>query len=160
MGGSLFLGFKWEGYIYIYIYPWRRKWQPTPVFWPWTSHGRRSLVQATIHGVAYSPWNFPGQNTGVDNLSLLQGISPIQGSNPGLQHCRQILYQLSQKESPRLQEWVAYPFTSGSSQPRNWIRVSCIAGGFFTNWAIREFHIYIYMAMSNLNEGLQVPFTC
>ena len=42
----------------------------------------------------YSPWNSSGQNTGVGNLSLLQGIFPNQGSNPGLPHCRQILYQL------------------------------------------------------------------
>ena len=66
------------------------------------------------HGL-YSPWNSPGQNTGVDNLSLLQGISPTQGSNPGLPHCRWILYQLSHHGSPRLVEWVAYPFFSGSS---------------------------------------------
>ena len=38
----------------------------------------------------------------------------------------------------RILEWVVYPFSSGSSWPRNWTRVSCIAGGFFTNWAIRE----------------------
>ena len=38
----------------------------------------------------------------------------------------------------RLLEWVAFPFSRGSSQPRNWTRVSCIAGRFFTNWAIRE----------------------
>ena len=43
----------------------------------------------------YSPWNSPGHNTGVGSLSLLQGIFPTQGSNPGLQHCRPILYQLS-----------------------------------------------------------------
>ena len=43
----------------------------------------------------YSPWNSPGQNTGVDSLSLLQGIFPTQGSNPGLPHCGWILYQLS-----------------------------------------------------------------
>ena len=45
--------------------------------------------------VIYSPWNSPGQNTGMSGLSLLQGIFPTQGSNPGLLHCRQILYQLS-----------------------------------------------------------------
>ena len=88
----------------------------------------------------YSPWNSPGQNTGVGSLSLLHGIFPTQGSNPGLPHCRQILYQLSHKRSPRILEWVAYPFSRGSSQPRNWTRVSCIAGGFFTNWAMREAH--------------------
>ena len=83
----------------------------------------------------------PGQNTGVGSLSLLQGIFPIQGSNPGLPHCRLILYQLSHKESPRILEWVAYPFSRGSSQPRNRTRVFYIADGFFTNWAIREAHL-------------------
>ena len=43
------------------------------------------------------PWNSPGPNTGVGSLSLLQGIFPTQGSNPGLPHCRQIRYQLSHK---------------------------------------------------------------
>ena len=38
------------------------------------------------------PWNSPGPNTGVGSLSLLQGIFPTQGSNPGLQHDRQTLY--------------------------------------------------------------------
>ena len=71
------------------------------------------------HGL-YSPWNSPGQNTGVGNRSLLQGIFPTQGSNPGLPHCRQILYQLCCNGSPRILEWVAYPFSRGSSQPRNW----------------------------------------
>ena len=86
-----------------------------------------------LHGF-YSPWNSPGQNTGEGSLSLLQGIFPTQGSNSGLQHCGQILYQLSQK----ILERVAYPFSRESSQPRNRTGVSCIAGGFFTNWSIRE----------------------
>ena len=46
------------------------------------------------HGL-YSPWNSPGQNTGVGSLSLLQGIFPTQESNRGLQYCKWILYQLS-----------------------------------------------------------------
>ena len=41
----------------------------------------------------YGSWNSPGQNTGVGSLSLLQGIFPTQGWNPGLSHCRQTLYQ-------------------------------------------------------------------
>ena len=93
------------------------------------------------HGL-YSPWNSPGQNTGVSRLSLLQGIFPTHGSNPGLPHCRRILYQLGYKGSPRILEWVAYPFSRGSSWPRNRTVVSCIAGRFFTNWAIGEAHIY------------------
>ena len=51
------------------------------------------------HGL-YSPWNSPDQNTEVGRLSLLQGIFPTQGLNPGLLHCRQIFYQLSHKGSP------------------------------------------------------------
>ena len=54
-------------------------------------------------------WNSTGQNTGVGSLYLLQGIFPIQRLNPGLPHCRQILYQLSHKGSPRILEWLAYP---------------------------------------------------
>ena len=84
------------------------------------------------HGL-YSPWNSPCKNTVVGSRSLLQGIFTTQGLNPGLPHCKQILYQLSHKGSPRILEWVAYPFSSGSSQPRNRTGVSCIAGGFFTN---------------------------
>ena len=78
------------------------------------------------HGL-YSPWNSPGQNIGVGSHSLLQGMFPTQGSNPGLPHCGRILYQLSHKGSPRILEWAA-----------TWTRVSCIAGGFFTNWDMRE----------------------
>ena len=83
-------------------------------------------------------WNSPGQNTGVGSLSLLQGIFSTQGLNPGLPHCSWILYQLNHKGSPRILEWVAYLFSNGSSWPRSQTRVSCIAGGFSTNWAMRE----------------------
>ena len=87
------------------------------------------------HGL-YNPWNSPGQNTEVDSLSLLQGIFWTQGSNSGLPHWRQILYQLSHKGSPRILEWVGYPFSSRSSGASNQTRVSCIAGRFLTNWVI------------------------
>ena len=48
------------------------------------------------HGLC-SPWNSPGQNTGVGSISLLQGSFPTQGLNPGVLHCRRILYQLSHR---------------------------------------------------------------
>ena len=89
------------------------------------------------HGL-YSPWNSPGHNTGVGSCSLLQGIFPTQGLDQGLLHCRRILYQLSHNGSPRILKWVAYTFPRGTSQSRNWTGVSCIAGGFFTNWTTRE----------------------
>ena len=71
-----------------------------------------SIVSDSLwpHGL-YSPWNSPGQNTGAGSLSLLQGIFPSQGSNPGLSNFKLILYQLSHKGSPRILEWVAYPFS-------------------------------------------------
>ena len=56
-----------------------------------------SVVSSSLgpYGLYRTPWNSPGQNTGVCSLSLLQGIFPTQGSNPGLPQCRQILYHLS-----------------------------------------------------------------
>ena len=48
-----------------------------------------SLPGSSVHG------DSPGKNTGVGCHALLQGIFPTQESNPGLLHCRQILYQLS-----------------------------------------------------------------
>ena len=87
-----------------------------------------SLWLFAIPWTIYNPWNSPGQNTAVGNLSLLQGTLPTQGSNPGLPNCRRILYQLSHQENPRILEWVACPFSSRSSWPRNRTGVSCIAG--------------------------------
>ena len=89
------------------------------------------------HGL-YCPWNSPDQKTVVGRLSLLQGISPTQGLSPDPLHCRRILYQLSHQQRPRLLVWEAYPFSSGSSWPRNQTRVFCTAGRIFTNWAISE----------------------
>ena len=60
---------------------------------------------------------------GVGCHALLQGIFPTQGLNSGLLRCRQILYHLSHQRSPWILEWVAYPFSRGSSQPRNQTRV-------------------------------------
>ena len=81
----------------------------------------------------YSPWNSPGQNTGMGSLSLLQGIFPTQGLNQASCTAGWVVYQLSHKRSPRILEWVTYSFSSRSFQPRNRTGVSCITGGFFTN---------------------------
>ena len=99
----------------------------------------RSVVSDSLqpHSL-YSPWNSPGQNTGVGSLSLLQRIFLTEGLNPGLPACRRILYQLSHKGNPRILEWVVYPFSRGSSWLRNRTGVSCIAVEFLTNWATGE----------------------
>ena len=54
----------------------------------------------TVAHWLFCPWDFPGKNTGVGCHALLEGIFPIQGSNPGLLPCQQILYHLSHQESP------------------------------------------------------------
>ena len=102
------------------------------------------------HGL-YSTWNSPAR--------ILEWVAfpspgdlPTQGLNSGLPRCRWILYQLSHKGSPRVLEWVAYPYSRGSSRPRNWTGVSCIAGGFFINWAMRE-------APDRTREYLKMAFT-
>ena len=53
----------------------------------------------------YSPWNSSGQHTGMGSLSLLQSIFPTQGSNPGLLHCRRVLYQLRHQIETKLNRW-------------------------------------------------------
>ena len=103
------------------------------------------------HGL-YRPWNSPDQNTGVGHCSLLQGIFPAQGSNPGLPHCRQILSQLSHKGSPficyhsvtrqaplsvgfsRQEYWSGLPFPPPGDLPNPGIEPMspALAGGFFT----------------------------
>ena len=117
--------------------PWSSLPQCLPLVWKWNWEllSRVGLFAAlcTIQTMELSRSEYWS-----GSLSLLQGISPTQGLNPGLLHCGHILYQLSHKGSPRILEWVAYPFSRGSSWPRNWTRVSCIASGFLTNWAIRE----------------------
>ena len=88
------------------------------------------------HGL-YNPWNSPGQKTGVGSLSLLQGHFP----NPGIEPRSPALQADSLPAEPQgeskntgvgnlsLYQWI-FP-----TQELN--RVSCIAGRFFTDWAIR-----------------------
>ena len=91
-----------------------------------------------------------GKNTGVGCHAALQGIFLTQGLNPGLLHCRYILYHLSHQGSLRILEWGAYPFSIGTPQPRDQSRVFCFAGEFFTSWAIQKAHLG-HTAQNNLN---------
>ena len=94
----------------------------------------------------YSPWNSPGQNTGVGSLSLLQWIFPTQGSNPGLPLCRWILYQLSHQGSPLSPgvcsnscslNWWWHPTFSLSAAPFSSCPQFSPASGFFPmSWLI------------------------
>ena len=95
--------------------------------WLFTTHGLY-----TVHGILHArilEWvAFP----------FTRGSSQPRDQNPGLPHCKWILYQQSHKGSPRILEWVAEPFSKGSSPPRNQTGVSYIEGRFFTNGDIRE----------------------
>ena len=101
------------------------------VKWKSLSHVWLFATPWIVHG------NSPGQTTVVGSHSLLQGMFLTQGLNPGLLHCRRILYQLSHQVSPRILEWVAIPFSRGCSWPRDQTQVSHIAVRFFIIWATR-----------------------
>ena len=75
---------------------------------------------SSVHGDSLS------KNTGVGCHALLQVTFPTQSSNPSLPHCRQILYCLSHQGSPRILEWVAYPFSRGSCRSRSQTRSSTL----------------------------------
>ena len=67
--------------------PWTARWS-NPVNPKRKSESHSVVFDSLWPHRLYSPWNFPGQNTGVGSLSLLLGIFPTQGSNPDLPHCR------------------------------------------------------------------------
>ena len=96
--------------------PWNSPGQNTRVAFPFSRVPSQPRDQTQVShnaGGFFTSWaTGKPKNTGVSSLSLLQGIFLTQELNRGLLHCRQILYQLS----PRILEWVAYLFSSGSSQ--------------------------------------------
>ena len=106
------LSFGFQGVKFLTVQDSALSWSPASMSSKGESHS--VLCNSATHGL-YSPWSSPGQNTGVGSHSLLQGIVPSKGSNPSLSHCRKILYHLSHKGSPRILEWVAYPFSTRSS---------------------------------------------
>ena len=80
----------------------------------WYSHILKNFLQSILSSKScsvisdslqpcelYSPRNSPGQNTEMGSLSLLQGIFPTQGSNPGLPHCRQIFLPAEPQGKPK-----------------------------------------------------------
>ena len=86
-----------------------------------------SLPGSSVHG------DSPGKHAGVGYHALLQGDLPNPGIEPRSPALQQIIYQLSHQGRPRIVDWVAYPFSRGSSQPSNQTRVSRIASTFFTS---------------------------
>ena len=70
--------------------------------------------------VCVCPWNSPAKNTGVGCYALLQGIFLIQRSNPGLPHCRQILYHLSYLGSLNIPKGMFKGANCGGLWGRKW----------------------------------------
>ena len=111
---------------------WSTNWK---IKWKWKSLSRVQLFA--------TPWTV--ESLELSRLEYWSGFpfpSPGDLPNPGTEPRSPALRADSlpaePPESPRILEWVAYPFSRGSSRPRNWTGVFCIAGRFFTNWAIRE----------------------
>ena len=137
---------KWKSFsrVQLFVTPWTIQsmifsrpeyWSgepfPSPGYLPDPGIEPRSLV-LQVDSLPAEPPGKP-KNTRVGSLSFLQQIFPTQGSNQGLFHCRRILHQQRHQGSPRILEWVVYPFSSGSSWPRNQTGTACIAGRIFTN---------------------------
>ena len=153
----------WVGKI-----PWRRAWQPTPMFLPGESHGQRNLM-------GYSPWGCKEsdrtkviifrteaiKHTHIRTLlSLFVNYDwlldftkcffcncwydhvkvKVAQSCPTL--CDPMDYTVQGILQARILEWVVLLFSRGSSQARDQTQVSRIAGGFFTSWATREAQEY------------------
>ena len=114
--------------------PWNPPGQNTGewVAFPFSRGSSQTGDWTQVSHIAGGSWRAEPQeklkNTVLASLPLLQQIFPTQKSNWGLLHCRWILYQLSHKGSPRILEWVAYPFSSRSSQPRNQPGEFCFTG--------------------------------
>ena len=110
--GNLSNLWMWDCHMsYFVISPWpiasRKLWCTwpqlkfkSPTFSDVMRSASRSVVSESLRPRGlYSPWNPPGPDTGVGSCSLLQGVFPTQGSNPGLPDCTWLLYQLSHQGS-------------------------------------------------------------
>ena len=101
------------------------------------------------------------------------GDLPSPGIEPRSPALQAILYHLSHQGSPRILEWIAYPFSRGSFRPRNRKQVRdadkypasyrtvphnkelsspCIAGRFFPSWATREAHQHVHTAVFKMDN--------
>ena len=119
-----------------------------------------------VDSLPAEPWGKP-KNTAVGSLSLSQQIFLTQEENWGLLHHRQMCltlwnpmnYTVHGILQARILEWIAVPFSRASSQPRDWIQVSLIAGRFFTSWATRE-SLKARVSYKRRTHNIQTTFSC
>ena len=83
---------KQQRWISEFLFP---QWHELLLFWIRVSESHSVMPDSLWPHGLYSSCNSPGRNIAVGSLSLLQGVFPTQGSNPGPPHCRQNPYQLS-----------------------------------------------------------------
>ena len=152
--------------------PWRRAWQLSLVFLPgeapWTEESGWSQSVGSLR-VGHD-WVTKHSTVCNSDISVIhctfQCTKPFQctrifineyyfsltlvtnkAKQPPLNPMDYIVHRILQA---RILEWVAYPFSRGSSWPRNWTRVSCTAGRFFTSWATREVWYTVLYMLPNL----------
>ena len=124
---------------------------PRQEYWKWKWKALSHVPFFETPWTVYSPLNSPGQNTEVSRVSYSRGTSLLQKNppgdlpNPGIQpRPRSIVHGVAKSRTRlsdfhlRILEWISISFSRGSSQPRDQIRVSCIAGRFFTIKVTRE----------------------
>ena len=120
------MGLRWVGHdwatslsLFTFMH-WRRKWQPSPVFFAWRisgtgepdglpsmgshrfGHDWNDLAAAGL----YSPWDSLARILEWVEFPFSRGIFPTQGLSPSLPHFRHILYQLSHEGNRMLQNWM------------------------------------------------------
>ena len=74
--------------------------------------------------------------------------------------CDPMDYTVHEILQARIVEWVPFPSPEGSSQPRDWTQVSCIAGGFFTSLATRESCLLTYKNTGTISVRVLPLFSC
>ena len=145
-GGKWMLMTKWEergacvvvvqmpGCAWVFATPWTAACLVSPVF-PYFPE----FAQTHVHWVGvWKVWKWK-------LLSRVQLFSdPMDCSPPGSS-----VHGILQ---PRMLEWVAYPFSRGSSQPRSWTGVSCIAGEFFTSWMSWWYHPTVSSSVTHFSS--------
>ena len=128
---------------------WRRVWQPSQDSCLENAHGQRSLA-------GYSPWVCKGwtqlKQMSIPNVWKWKSLGRVWLCDP-------MDYTVHGILQARILEWVAVPFSRGSSQPRDWTQVSCLAGGFFTSWATRTIVAQIVSLFPILHPSIIIQQT-
>ena len=154
------VGHNWATSFSLFTFMhWRRKWQPTPVFLPGESQGREAWW-AAVYGVAQSRTRLKrhsssSSSTHMKKVKVLVAqllCNPLDCVPPGSS-----VHGILQA---RILQWVAIPFSRGSSLLRDWTQVSCIAGKFFTIWSTRQAtyfvgvctHLHIYTHTKHIDS--------